>query len=474
MDEQKEIEKIPTENLAALEYFFQGRERLESRNTNAISQATEYFEQAIKLDPGFALAYVGLADSYQLLEDAGGLSRQEMYERSGTALAKAMVIDNELGAAYSSLGGLNWTSGDYDDAIVMFEKAIELAPNYSRAYLWYGSLMIELGRIDEAISVFEKGTEHDPLSSILNESLGTALEYKGRFSEALKQFRKAVSIDENFASSYLYIGNIYWMVAGSLETAAACQRKGLELDRGARLPRTWHGLLFLDVDEVDKAEPWIRSALHIASEGQEPRAAMALVAMYRGDKAGALRYAEEARAISPYYPDQRLLQSMMLSMLRNHYLEQGDPESARARYEDSYPELLDDDNPEISLQNYRPAIDLALVLRAEGDNRRAEVLLDRAMRFVQSGTTARLGVGGYGIAEVQIHALRGEQQQALDALRQAIDEGWRGFWWFYLKNNPNLESLQEKPEFKLMVQQVETRMTKHEEILGDADACTLR
>ncbi len=70
----------------------------------------------------------------------------------------------------------------------------------------------------------------------------------------------------------------------------------------------------------------------------------------------------------------------------------------------------------------------------------------------------RLGWIGYGIADVKIHALRGDKQKALSALRQAIDEGWRGLWWYFLERNPNLESLRGEPEFQAMVAEIEADM----------------
>ena len=93
------------------------------------------------------------------------------------------------------------------------------------------------------------------------------------------------------------------------------------------------------------------------------------------------------------------------------------------------------------------------------------------MNFIQTGGLPRLGVGGYGIADVQIHALRGEPQKALRALRQAIDEGWRGFWSFYLRNNLNLASLQDNRQFQSLVRDVETSMIGRGSELNDMTPC---
>ena len=470
-DEQVRIEKASTQNLAALELYFLGRQSMAGRNSEALREAIEYFQQAIALDDGFALAYIGLADSYQLQEDAGGLPRDEMFAKALPAIDKAFELDSELGPAYNSLGGLKFTEGNYAEAEEMFKKSIELNPNYATTYLWYGLLLVDLGRIEEAIIQYRHGIERDPLSSQLLESLGTAMEYQGRFDAALKQYQKSTEVNTTFATSFTYIGNIYWMVSGQISEALACHQKSVDLDPGARLAQAYLGLLYLDLGDVQQADQWISSSLQLAPDSLEPRAAMALLDRFRGNGVDWLENAAAVQDIKPYYPDARLFQTMSLALLRNHELQEGRIDNARDLYEKNYPALLTDDEPVIDWQNYRPAIDLALVLQKSGDRERAEMLLDQSLAFIESGKVTRLGIGGYGIADVQIYALQGKQQQALTALRQALKQGWRGFWWFYLKHNPNLESLQDSTEFQTMAQNIELFMTSQQSTLGEADSC---
>jgi len=469
--EKVQIEKVPTENLEALEFYFLARQLMAQRSSAAMKEAIGYFQQAIALDPDFALAYVGLADSYQLQEDAGSLPRAEMFEKTEKAIDKAFDLDRQLGPAYNSLAGLNTTKGNYAEAELMYEKSLELSPNYSTAYLWYGLLLVDQGRIEEAISMYEKGIERDPLSPQLTESLGSALVYEGRFEEALEQYQKSTEINTTFATSYTYIGNIHWMAGGPIRQAVACQRKSAILDGGDRLAQTYLGLLYLDLGDAESSAVWIGNALQLAPDSLEPQSAMALLEMFRGEEGEALESAQAAQKNSPYYPEARLLQTMALSLLRNHDLGAGQPEVAINRYRASHPELFDDDSPTISFRNYRAAIDLAAVLLQTGDEERAMLLLDKSMTFIESGKVVRLGFDGFGVADVQIHALRGDEAKALAALRQAIDEDWRGFWWFYLKDNPNLESLRDNADFQVMVQEVELFMTDQRSRLEQDDTC---
>jgi hypothetical protein len=95
-------------------------------------------------------------------------------------------------------------------------------------------------------------------------------------------------------------------------------------------------------------------------------------------------------------------------------------------------------------------------LAKTGEQEHADLLLNRSLEHIQ--TLPRLGEYGYGIADVRIYALRGDKQKALSALQQAIDEGWRTYWWYYLKHDPTLELLHDEPEFQAMVAEIEADM----------------
>jgi hypothetical protein len=125
-------------------------------------------------------------------------------------------------------------------------------------------------------------------------------------------------------------------------------------------------------------------------------------------------------------------------------------------YEKTWPELLSDDDPKVGGTNFGPAIDLALVLIKTGEKERADLLLEKSLRYIQ--TKPRLGRNGHGMADVEIFTLQGEKQKALSTLRRAIDEGWRRFWWWVLEHEPNLVSLHDEPEFQAMVAEIEADM----------------
>ncbi len=150
------------------------------------------------------------------------------------------------------------------------------------------------------------------------------------------------------------------------------------------------------------------------------------------------------------------VQVFPVQLIGNHEQRAGRYAEARALYEESRPELLSEDALRIDIRNYGVAIDLASLLSRTGEHERADLLLNRSFQHIQS--IPRLSVEGYGIADVKIYAVRGENQKALSALRQAIDEGWRSFWWYLLKLDPSLEPLHNEPEFQAMVAEIEADM----------------
>jgi len=420
--EQDRLKAVPTENLAALEAYFHGKQRMVKRMTGALAEAVDYFQQAIELDPDFALAYVGLADSYLLQANYSGLPKDEMLPKMEAAIDKALKLDDQLGEVYTTLGAFQRQKRDLAAAEVAFKRALELNPNYATAHQWYGTFLNNYGRAEEALARFRKAQELDPLSAIFKVNVGEALERLGRFDEALAQYKKVIEIDPAFAHAYERIGYFYWGALGQLDEAVAWYRKAIALDPGNPFMSAALGLIYLDLGDDRDAEFWTKRSLQLGPESFWPNLTMEFLHVYRGEEAKALHYARKVLTISP-------TEHYTLGLLRNHDLRAGRYAEARARYEKSYPELLNEDAPKIDRTNFIPAIDLALVLSKTGEHKRAELLLDRSLTFIP--TIPRLGLAGYWISDVRIFALQGKTEKALAALRQAIDQGWRTEWWYY-------------------------------------------
>jgi TolB-like protein len=445
--EQERLAIKPTKNTDAYLAYLLGKERIAKLSTVAFAEAVDHFQQAIKLDPSFALAYVGLADAYIWQSNWSVVPPEEGLAKAQVAVDKALALDDQLGEAYNSLAGILQERGDFEVAEATYQRALELSPNYATAYQWYGEFLNFGGRPQEALALHRKAFELDPLSAAVIDEVGADLFQLGRFDEALAWYEKALEVDPGFTVAYISIGDYYRLALGRPDEAVVWYARAISLDADDSFIPTILGRLFLDLGDPHAAEYWIQRSIELNPDSRYTNLSVQLLHFYREDESS-LDSARKAIANFPrMWP--------VLAFLRNHELREGRPAEARTLYERIRPALLSEDNPNVDYNNYEIAIDLALVLIRTGEQERADLLLDRSLEYIQ--TVPRLGLGHW-IADVQIYALQGEKKKALAALRQAIDEGWRAFWWYFLKRNPNLESLHDEPEYQAMVEEIEADM----------------
>jgi TolB-like protein/Flp pilus assembly protein TadD len=446
-EEQDRLATVPTKSLAAYEAYLFGKQRLAKETTEDWAEAINYFQQAIKLDPSYALAYVGLADAYIWQSTWGDFPREETLAKAQVVVDKALALDDKLGEAYNSLAGILQARQDFEAAEATYQRALELNPNYATAYYWYGTLLGISGRHEEELALYRKALELDPLSATVIMHVGRAFFGLGQFDEALVWFEKVLEVDPLHAEAYYDIGDHYYSALGQLDEAVVWYAKAIPLDPGNSDFPAVMGLAFLDFGDIGTAEYWIQRSIELGPEANVSHDVMQALNLHREDESSV----DSARKAIAKFPREWF----PLAVIRNHELREGRPAEARALYERFRSELLSADNPKIDSNNYNSAIDLALVLIRTGEQERADLLLNRSLEYIQ--TIPRLGFG-YWVADVRIYALRGEKQKALSALRQSIDEGWRLLWWYFLKRDPTLESLHDEPEFQAMVAEIEADM----------------
>ena len=139
--EQARAKVVPTQNLEAWEAYQLGKQRMAARSTPALADAETHLQKAIALDPKFALAYVGLADTLRLQTIYGGAPMNATLTRAERAASTALELDPNLAEGWTSSAGVASSRGQYDRAEQMFLKAIELNPNYATAYHWLSDVL---------------------------------------------------------------------------------------------------------------------------------------------------------------------------------------------------------------------------------------------------------------------------------------------------------------------------------------------
>ncbi len=195
-EDRLQLTKRYTENAEAYRLYLMGR-YIWNRRFDGVFRSREYFQQAIALDPNFALAYVGLADSYSM-----GAPPPEA-ER---AVKRALEIDDQLGEAHATRGFIQmFHHWDWASAEQEFERAIELNPNYATAHHWRGVYLSIRGRLDEAKQEMRRALEIDPTSLIINSDLGQLHYFARDYDAAIAQCRRVLEMDASFRMAHQYL-----------------------------------------------------------------------------------------------------------------------------------------------------------------------------------------------------------------------------------------------------------------------------
>jgi TolB-like protein/Tfp pilus assembly protein PilF len=208
--EKAKLTKTYTSSPEAYRLYLQGRFFWNKREEKDFRQSIEHFNQAIQIDPNYALAYAGLADAYALLGTFGFSSPSEAIPRAREAARHASALDANLAEPHVTLAYLSSTY-DYDlvSAEGEFKQAIALNPNYATAHQWYAELLTNSGRFDEANSEYRRALEIEPLSLPINWDFGRFFYMSRRYNESLAQHLKTIELDPGFARAHRTLGEVY-------------------------------------------------------------------------------------------------------------------------------------------------------------------------------------------------------------------------------------------------------------------------
>jgi tetratricopeptide (TPR) repeat protein len=228
-EEEERLKKRPTDNLEAYNLYLSGRWFWEKRTEEGLKKAIEFFDQAVEKDSNYALAYVGKADSYNMLGEYGYLREKEAYPKARAAAEKALEIDNTLAEAHTSLAWIKCAyDWDWEGAEKEFKRAIELNPNYANAHHWYAIYLMWMTRHDEAIAEIKLALELDPLSIIINRSVGAVFLNSRHYDQAIEALERTSKMDPNFVGTSYRMGIAYREKSMYKEALAEFQKENNE------------------------------------------------------------------------------------------------------------------------------------------------------------------------------------------------------------------------------------------------------
>ena len=307
----------PTESQEAYEEYLRGRFLWNRRNVEPLQAAVGHFERAVALDPGFALAWAGLADVHLTLPWYLTQADWDALLESGRAAAeRALAIDPDLAQAHIALGlyhacKFEWTTADEE-----FRRGLELDPNYSTGHYWYAYTIGPQGRLDEAIEHARIATELDPLSLINVRGYGWILMWYGRYEEALAVADRIRELDPDFAPNWALYARIY-AVQGRWREAAEAFVRSAEL-RGWDPEVTRHATSAMERHakegqpvpipaDLDMAVPRNMLRAEIISMLGQPDSVMAILQRMYDDGDPNLREAGIEPLLAPLHDDPRFV-----------------------------------------------------------------------------------------------------------------------------------------------------------------------
>ena len=223
-DEKTLLVKRYTDNAEAYQLYLKGRYFWNKRTREGLEKGIKYFHQAIDVDAGYALAYSGLADCYNVLGSFDWIPPKEGFARVREAATKGLELDDTLAEAHNSLAWVRFDQWDWPGAESAFKRALELNPNYAAAHQWYAEYLTAMGRLDEAIAEIRHAQVLEPESLIINTIAGQTYYYARQYDQAIDQCHRTLELDPDFQLAYTYLGYAYTQKRMYDEAIAAFKR----------------------------------------------------------------------------------------------------------------------------------------------------------------------------------------------------------------------------------------------------------
>jgi adenylate cyclase len=193
------IENKAPEDIAAYSLYLRGRFYWSKRNKTDLEKAIVQFEQAVKKDPGYALAFAGLADCYTLMGRHRYMPADDVFPKARHYAEKALSLNDNLAEAHTSLAAVLFNyDWDWNGAEDQFRRAINLNSNYATAHYWLSLLLMTTGRLDGAVLEAEKAQTLDPLSPVVGSCVVQAYFFQEQYDKAIEECNRYLEMDPNF------------------------------------------------------------------------------------------------------------------------------------------------------------------------------------------------------------------------------------------------------------------------------------
>lgn len=447
-EQETRLATMPTDNIEAYAEYVRARDNLLQRNYSTLVDARRQFEHAIELDPNYGQAHAALAETILVtLSNHRSIPPNEAFSIASKHIEEALRIDPQMPQAYAARGlmeTMQWETTRIGtgnlDAVESFKTAIRLNPSLANAYIWFASLRRDEGEVQESIDLLTKALTIDPLSRIPYVNLPSSLAMEGQNERTTALLLQAVGIFPDWATPYNVLSN-HLQGLGRLDEAIAW---GLVEATLSEDPMTGGSLLgiYQDFGDAEAVSRFMSAfpkdhPLYPIGEGYSH--------YLTGDYAGTLAVLDNIKDLALFPP------SFVFPMMVGAAIMTGDYDRAYDFIMAGNPTLAEDAEMTVDRNNVGAAVLLAYIEQQRNHPRQARLLLEQAEPVIRQ--LPRLGMAGHGIKDVQILALQGRPNAAIEALAEAVDEGFvssQRFDVWTFDDDPIIAPLRSDPRFEVL------------------------
>ena len=410
-DERKQVEKLPTTNLQALDAYFMGNQYYNQTTSEGVTKAIEAYQTAIELDPGFALAYSKQASAVLSQVWVSGLPAKAQLEESRALIDQAILLDPQSSEAFTALGHWYRYSGDIEKTFQAFEQAMALGPNNANALVSYGSLVLsEMSDPASAIKLFRRAIDLDPQNVSLKRQLARAMPSIGRAHEGIRIMEGIVAEHPDSAAGYRDLAQLYSNGEFRHDKGIRALRRAFELDPKHPPNSFWNAIMHWRLGDYDNTALWMN---HIARLVPDPEKAR----VYRGWAFIAQRKYDSAREEFDHPNSDSSLDWLGVFYLGSLDTAEGRPDKAIERYKDFAPEF---DGRKSNVDFYY-GVAAIKAFQALGEQEKAQALIGELISAINASPSSTYHDSA--IHDASLYALSGQVEAAIATLEAWADRG---------------------------------------------------
>ena len=458
-EDEAELETIPTGDVEAYQFFLKANQLIANRNINEINQAIELYQDAIRLDPGFAQAHANLAVAYNLQGFNGNVPFEEVQENTLEYANRALLLNNNLGEAYGAMGLYYYNEGDLEQAKNALNRSLELNPNQPYVYGWLGNVVIEDGGMKEGIELYKKMYELDPLSPLAIYNRGGASMMEGKYEEAEGFFLKNLRLNPDYEQTYAGLSFMYAATPfGRLDKSFEYAHQAVQRDSLDSRSYTFLTARSIDLNIEPLADRYLGFLKQNFRESFEYISIAGYYSWYKDD------YSILENDVFTYLDKNEVTVNMpdFYWILEAYVRDTQNFDWALDEFKKFDPALFDNSLESLSLKNHQQALALSEILRMQGYDTRADKLLDAYCAFAEplkESTPLGEESGEYLNLKVNCLLMQEKYEEAYPYFKTLYLEKKQRFATEYFSQRKWYKKTLERPEFKQV----------HEKILADLD-----